>query len=869
MPDPTLTPLRDVVAPAMTFAIVNGQRVPLETGPDAAAALAGAAPRADGSKKGSGFLGMLRRPDGGVSSELSMGTTDIDGTEREIPLLVPTLTKAEVDYLLAAPPGDWQHPVMRRIVVKAIDFARSRRAEGKPYFAEAAESPLGDDWFDQWQPGGSSFQGPVLPRSDGDALRGMGLRPPVVRPAVGDPRTGPEVPPTILDKGMNFLRGVTGFGDQGPAGQTWTNAGALVGAAMPLAGIFREAKAGEALATDLSRIEVGDVAADLGAPAGTAAAHQPATGRVMLDRAAVAKLTPAKRAELVRHELAHKIETDTGLWQDTDTALWKLWESDRRHPIWDLMSERTGATKFTNNVSPEILAELYATDYPKGTFTVKDRPVPYASEGARGAGPSEHPIPPELMQVLDQVEAKLGIWGKKQARGTAAGPTTDAAAHLANAPVERINGRLFLSTRVPGGATPILGSEGALTTGLADAYRDPKLTKKFADRVRTSPMLTRREQAMNDEGVLDAFVDKAAQNTDALIAMQPEDVKERSGHWYRGGHQLSNEFAARVGVTGDQGVGVMATQSPSKEWPQNVSLAERLMRWWKHFGQTDEVLTLEMADQAAKTTLQSAREWAKTNHLDAEETAQHLAKAAEKIQTTYQHVGFPWSALPESQQARMVRAVSELRESQHYPIYSPEGTIIHPVALTAKGEPRTLVWQSYYNLENALSILHDGSDANISLRVGEGQKVRSFFNNLSVPEDVRSVTADTHNVGGANLRPMGGKAPEVKFVMAGPGSKPTGISGAHPLYRDATIQAAKGHGLIPNQAQSISWESIKGLFSPAQRRNTKFVEQAYKIWEEYSRGRIRLEEVHARIYDLAGGLAPPDWAATAHQGGTP
>jgi hypothetical protein len=85
-----------------------------------------------------------------------------------------------------------------------------------------------------------------------DLRTGGFLQLPVVQNQVGDQRVMPDVPPTILDKGMDFLRGVTGFGNQGPAGQTWTNAGALLSAAMPFAGVLREAEAGPGL---YSRVE--------------------------------------------------------------------------------------------------------------------------------------------------------------------------------------------------------------------------------------------------------------------------------------------------------------------------------------------------------------------------------------------------------------------------------------------------------------------------------------------------------------------------------------------------------------------------------------------------------------------------------------
>lgn len=90
--------------------------------------------RADGTKKGLGWLGLLRRPDGNVSSELSVGV-EIDGKETEIPLLVPTLTRAEIDQVLSIekPP--------RAALDKAVAFARERISAGKDPFASREESP--------------------------------------------------------------------------------------------------------------------------------------------------------------------------------------------------------------------------------------------------------------------------------------------------------------------------------------------------------------------------------------------------------------------------------------------------------------------------------------------------------------------------------------------------------------------------------------------------------------------------------------------------------------------------------------------------------------------------------------------------------
>jgi len=98
--------------------------------------------RVDGSDKGNGWLGVLRRPDGGVSSEISVGV-NIGGKETEIPLMVPSLTKSEVTTLLSSDPKDpnFFSKLPPSIKQKAVSFARDRIAQGQSPFASPNESP--------------------------------------------------------------------------------------------------------------------------------------------------------------------------------------------------------------------------------------------------------------------------------------------------------------------------------------------------------------------------------------------------------------------------------------------------------------------------------------------------------------------------------------------------------------------------------------------------------------------------------------------------------------------------------------------------------------------------------------------------------
>ena len=85
--------------------------------------------RIDGTPKGKGWLGVLKRPDGKVSTELSIGV-NIGGKETLIPSLVPGLTKQEIDYLL----NDGKPN--KSIIDKAANHAIKRMQQGLSPFKD-------------------------------------------------------------------------------------------------------------------------------------------------------------------------------------------------------------------------------------------------------------------------------------------------------------------------------------------------------------------------------------------------------------------------------------------------------------------------------------------------------------------------------------------------------------------------------------------------------------------------------------------------------------------------------------------------------------------------------------------------------------
>ena len=86
--------------------------------------------REDGTKKGPGWLGTLKRPDGRVSTELSLDF-DFGGKRVLAPALVPTLDQGEIDHLVSG-----NRPT-KSIIDKAAAHAHERISAGKsPFFSD-------------------------------------------------------------------------------------------------------------------------------------------------------------------------------------------------------------------------------------------------------------------------------------------------------------------------------------------------------------------------------------------------------------------------------------------------------------------------------------------------------------------------------------------------------------------------------------------------------------------------------------------------------------------------------------------------------------------------------------------------------------
>jgi hypothetical protein len=136
-------------------------------------------------------------------------------------------------------------------------------------------------------------------------------------------------------------------------------------------------------------------------------------------------------------------------------------------------------------------------------------------------------------------------------------------------------------------------------------------------------------------------------------------------------------------------------------------------------------------------------------------------------------------------------------------------------------------------------------------------------NNIISPNSPNGdVTIDTHAIAAGHMRPLGGNDP---IVEAGLGMSPassaaaTGSRGLYGLYAEAYRRAAAQAGILPRQMQSITWEGVRGLFSPEQKRNANLVNSVNGIWDQYRQGQIDAPTARTAITELAGGINAPEW----------
>jgi hypothetical protein len=455
----------------------------------------------------------------------------------------------------------------------------------------------------------------------------------------------------------------------------------------------------------------------------------------------------------------------------------------------------------------------------------------------------------ELLRRNEAISAELERRGVReedpqlqralQRRGQAmpdAQPADFAQPSITDGPLEVEDSPLRISTRTPSAKAatenPLTSQLSIDTAAIANAGALAKTTGIIAQ----YPGI--RFASKNPEGRAQEFIRFAADNLLWLHDQVPADIRPRSSLWYDGARNISVRWSGEYGIPRQGNAAAIAALSPQKDWYMNVSLARRV---------------LEMVTKNQDRVFGDAEmQWAKQRMKQAAPIQKMLAGIKGKRfadMTTYEKAVFS-------------RAFDEINNPRGYEILSPEGEFIGP-ATNKDGSPSRVAWGDFNSIAKAVTVSEDPRAEVISRALGEEHKVRSFYNNIILPNYARfgDVTIDTHAVAGALLRPLAGSDTPVLHNFGGSGaggSAITGHSGTYGLYADAYRLAASERGILPRQMQSITWEAVRGLFSPEWKTasNKALVD---KVWTQYKKGEIDINETRKQISDSAGGIAAPSW----------
>jgi hypothetical protein len=397
------------------------------------------------------------------------------------------------------------------------------------------------------------------------------------------------------------------------------------------------------------------------------------------------------------------------------------------------------------------------------------------------------------------------------------------------------------------------------------------------------------------------LIDWFTKNLLALYDAVDAAIRERATHWYDGANKIAHNFSKLYDTSVQQAAGVLAVFSPQKDWFMNVAQGEQFLDIWKN--RRDQVLTAELIGAELEHIINAAvatgkekvaaprdekgnlipqtfvQDAARKKHNDAANK-----RAVEKRRALLEQLKGKTIRQLEGDPALEAWAVRVLAQSEfgtNYRVVSPEGD---PMEIATKkdkdadqSDPNEDKedaddddadessdsnarngWGSGAEIEKAIRIMRDGSLESISDNLGEKHKVRNFYNNIVAPNNpFGDATIDTHAVAAAHLFPMGSGHRAVGHNFgSGIGGAP-GVDGNYHLYLEAYQRAAAAVEIMPRQMQSITWEAIRGLYTPEDRRSKTVIAEIKNTWQT---------DPDARNTLLNRGVPDPVWAGSRNAG---
>lgn len=352
------------------------------------------------------------------------------------------------------------------------------------------------------------------------------------------------------------------------------------------------------------------------------------------------------------------------------------------------------------------------------------------------------------------------------------------------------------------------------------------------------------EELANPDKVLSKFVTRVSGNLEWLYNQVPEEMRAQTRTWYDNANKVVTATARQFGFTPEQGAGVTAALSPQNPWDNNLGLANRMMDIYQNrqnvpFSPEMEIKTAELR----KVPTQSKTFRGLLRDID--------GKKLSEIKNDNPNV-------EAAQKALWIRLYDEAHGSPINDQYAPSGEVVGH-------SPDTRSWIGLDHALKAVKIMENGSVDAINSVMGQGHKIRNFYDNLVNPaSNAGHVTIDTHATAAAHLSPFGSKDTEASHTFGNstpgtpgpPKNASTGLQGTYPLYAEAYQRVARKLGILPRELQSVTWEAVKSLFD---NKKGDIKPHVKEIWQDVEEGKLTPEEARDRIKTVAGGFSKPAW----------
>jgi hypothetical protein len=398
------------------------------------------------------------------------------------------------------------------------------------------------------------------------------------------------------------------------------------------------------------------------------------------------------------------------------------------------------------------------------------------------------------------------------------------------------------------------GNRGGDEAGNGKMTLKQKLVAAFNDYDNTGLTFTPQELKSPNDAIA-KIVDHLKDNNKWLYSQMPEVIKQQAQKWYDFAHQTTYEKAQESGLSHPQVAGTYAVLSPQNAWHNNKMVADRLIDLYTNMRGHDWSSAMDSKLSELRNKETSTPEFKAVTDAIRGKKFDELVPIAQGNREAQLGLEALW-----------LRVLDEAEsKDRQIKVYGPNGNVVNH-------DGGRMAWPSLNMMSKALDIIKNGRNNPelISQHLGEGNKVRNFYNNIINPwSDKGHFTADTHQVGAALLQPVSSKSPAVAhnfgssaagYTGSNPGKNgPSGVKGTYPVYHEAGVQAANDLGIeYPRQFQSMTWEGIRSLMGD-EKKTPELKKAVDIIWKRHREGDMTLDEARNRILQASGGFTKPEW----------